>query len=207
MHFVRDDDNGLPVIAHTTQNGKQLRGLLRGQDGGRLVQDQYIGAAVEHLDDLDRLLFGNSHVIYLAVRLDIKAVFFGDPGDFLSLAFQIEARTLLFLDAENDVLRRRKHIDQLEVLMDHADPVPEGILRRTDLHLFAVHIHFPLVRVVDAGDHVHQRRLATAVFPEDRQDLSVPHLEIHIVVCHNAAEPLGHMTQFQCRSSCHTASS
>ena len=65
MHFVRDDNDRLAVVAHVAQYGEELVGLLRRENGGRLVKDENVRAAVENLYDLDRLLLGDGHIVDL----------------------------------------------------------------------------------------------------------------------------------------------
>ena len=71
---MRDDDDGLSGVAHIAQHGEKLVRLLRGENCGRLVEDEYIRAAVERLDDLDSLLLGNGHIVDLLLRIHLKAV-------------------------------------------------------------------------------------------------------------------------------------
>ena len=54
------------------------------------------------------------------------------------------------------------------MLVDHTDAVFERILGGGDRDGFAVNVDLPLVGEIDAGEHVHQRRLAAAVFAEQR---------------------------------------
>ena len=56
VHLVGDDDNRLARVAHVAQDGEELVRLLRGQHGGRFIQNQDIRAAIQHLDDFNRLL-------------------------------------------------------------------------------------------------------------------------------------------------------
>ena len=51
--------------------------------------------------------------------------------------------------------------------------------------------------LVHAGEHLDQRRLATAVLPEQGVDLSVCHGEIHAVECPSCAELLGDVREFE----------
>ena len=55
-------------------NVEQLLDFLRSQNCGRLVHDQDLRATIQHLYDLQRLLFSNGHIIYLLVRVDIQSV-------------------------------------------------------------------------------------------------------------------------------------
>ena len=81
MQLVRDDDEGFAVGLHVAHDLEQLVRLLRRENGGRLVEDQDVGAAIEHLDDLDGLLLRDGHVIDLLVGVDVKAVPVADLPD------------------------------------------------------------------------------------------------------------------------------
>ena len=193
MELVGDDDEGLAVGLHVAHDGEQLVRLLRGQHGGGLVQDQNIGTAVQHLDDLHGLLLGNRHIIDLHVRVDIEAVLITDVLDLLTCIVQVK----LALQAEDDILGGGEQIDQLEVLVDHADTQIEGILGRCDGHRLVVDVDLPLVGEIDAGEHVHQRGLAAAVFAQQGQDLALVQVKIHILIGDDlAAEPLGDVLHF-----------
>ena len=65
VQFMRDDDYGLSVVAHAAQNGEKFIDLLRGQNRGRLVENEYFRPAVQYFYDFDGLLFGNGHVVNL----------------------------------------------------------------------------------------------------------------------------------------------
>ena len=204
VHLVGDDDDGLAVVAHVAQHREELVRLLRGEHGGRLVEDQDVRAAVEHLDDLDGLLLRDGHVVDLLRGVDLKAVERADLADLLRGGLQIE----LAGQAEHDVLGRGEHVDQLEVLVDHADAQIEGVLRRADHDVLSVDRDRALVREIDAGEHVHQRGLAAAVFAQQRQDLAAIDIQPDLVVGHRGAEGLGDVAHFdggslvvQCQAS------
>ena len=55
VELVRDEDDRQALGLELAQVAEQLVDLLRDQHGGRLVQDQDLGAAVEHLEDLHPL--------------------------------------------------------------------------------------------------------------------------------------------------------
>ena len=108
--------------------------------------------------------------------------------------------------AQHDVLRGGEDVDELEVLMHHADMMAEGILRGGDDRLLPVHIDLPLVGVVDARDHVHERRLAAAVLAEERKDLPLLQGEIDVPVRRDAAEIFADTFEFESRL-CHLVTS
>ena len=73
-----DDDDRFAVALHVAHNGKQLVCLLRGEHGSRLVQNQNVRAAVEHLDDLNGLLLRNGHIVDLLIGIYFKTVTLGN---------------------------------------------------------------------------------------------------------------------------------
>lgn len=54
VELVGDDDQRLAVGFHVAHDLEELICLLRGQNRGRFVENQDIGAAIEHLDNLNR---------------------------------------------------------------------------------------------------------------------------------------------------------
>ena len=162
---MRDDDDRLAVVAHAAEDGKELVRFLRGENGRRLVKDQDIGAAVQHLDDFNRLFFRNGHFVDLFPGVDVEAVAVGNFGNALHGGFQVVACTVI--DAQHDVFGGGKHVHQFEVLMNHADPVIKGVARGVDQRTFAVDENFAFIRMVNPGDHVHERCFPAAVFAED----------------------------------------
>ena len=55
MELMRYYDDRLSIVSHIFDYVKQLFGFLRGKHGGRLIEYEYIGTAVQHLDNLQRL--------------------------------------------------------------------------------------------------------------------------------------------------------
>ena len=189
VELVRDEHDGLARVAHVAQHGKELLRLLQRQHGGRLVEDQDVRAAVEHLDDLDRLLLRDGHVVDLLVRVHLKAVGVADLPD--ARGDGLEVQHLPARQAEDDVLRRGQHVHELEVLVDHADAQVERVLRAADGDRTAVHLDLALVREIDAREHVHERGLAAAVLAQQGQDLAPVDVQIDLLVGRDAAEGLG----------------
>ena len=188
VHLVRDDDDSLARIAHIAQHSKELVRLLRGQHGGRLVEDEDVRAAVERLDDLHGLLLGDGHIVYLLPGVDLKAV----EGAYLlnAAAGALKVETTGFFQTKHDVLRGGEHVHELEMLVYHAYAEIERVLRGAYHDLFPVDEYLPLVGEVNAGEHIHQRRLAAAVLAEQREDLSPVNVQPYLVVCHDLAERL-----------------
>ena len=189
-----DNHDGLAVVSHVAQNGKELVGLLGGENGGGLVQDQDVRAPVQHLNDLHRLLLGDRHVIDLLVRVHLEAVLIADGPDFRGGGLQIQLS--LLLQTQNNIFRGGEHVHQLEVLVHHADTQIIGVLGGADDHFLAVDADLALVREIDAGEHIHQSGLAAAVFAQQRQDLSPVNVQPYLVVGYHRAKGLGYIPHF-----------
>ena len=77
--------------------------------------------------------------------------------------FQVEAAAA---HGKGDVFGGGEHIHQFEVLVDHADAQIAAHRGERMVTALSLHVDLALIGVVDAGDHVHQGRLAAAVFPQ-----------------------------------------
>ncbi len=191
MHFVGDDDDGLAAIPHVPQDGKKLFRLLRGENGGGLVQDQNVRAPVEYLYDLHGLLLGDGHIIDFLVGVHVKAVGIANLPHLFGDLFHIQPPRLL--QAQHNVFRRSEHVHQLEVLMDHTNAMVESILGGGNYHGLAVNADFSLVRVVDAGEHIHEGGFAAAVFAQQGQNLSPVDVQPDLVIGQHRTEGLGNV--------------
>ena len=64
----------LPALTRSRRTHEELLGLLRREHAGRLVEDQDVRAAVEHLDDLGPLLQADRQVARARVGIEREAV-------------------------------------------------------------------------------------------------------------------------------------
>ena len=94
------------------------------------------------------------------------------------------------LVAHDHVLERGHGPDQLEVLVDHADAVADGVARLVDVDRPTVDPDLAAVGAIEAGEDVHQRRLAGAVLAEQRVQLARTELELRVVEGDRGAEAL-----------------
>ena len=103
----------VPCSRSPLQHLEELTGLLRGEDRGRLVEDEDPRAAVESPQDLDALLLADADVGDARVRVDGQAVALGElahPGDGRLLVEQPRARPRL--GPEHEVLGDGHHRDR-----------------------------------------------------------------------------------------------
>jgi hypothetical protein len=188
-----DDDDGLAVVPHRPQHRKQRLGLLRSQYRSRLIQNQDVGAAEQHLHDLQGLLFGDRHLVYFFIQVDGKAVTAQDLLGFGPGALQIAAFRLL--QPQDDVLQGGEHIDKLEMLMNHADAQRVGVMRAADADRLPVDQDPAGIGVIDACQHIHYGRLAAAVFPQQGQYFMPADVKAHRVVGPDRTERLADILQ------------
>ena len=161
------------------------------------IVNQNSRAAVEHLDDLDGLLFRNGHIVDLLVGVDLKAVLVADLVDPLAVLLQIE---LALVQTQYHILCCGEHIHQLKVLMDHTDLVIEGVLGGCDGDLLPVDEDLAFVGVINAGDHIHERGFAAAVFAQDGEDLPTVGGQAYVLVGnHFCTKGFGDVFQLNCR--------
>ena len=184
-----NDNDGFSVGLHAAEHVKKPGDLLRRQHRGRLVQDQDVRSAVQHLDNLHSLLLRDRHIINLFGRINVEAIALSNPGDLAADFLQIVA--LLLLHAQDHIFRRGEQIHQLEMLVNHADAVVKSILRGADHHLLTVDQDMALIREIDAGDHIHQRCLAASVFTKDGQDFPLINIKVHMIVREHGSKALG----------------
>jgi hypothetical protein len=165
----------------------------------RLVHDQDLGVVRQGLGDLDHLLRGDGEVTDDAADVERQPQAL-DQGRGLAVepALVDEDAADPGLLADRDVLRHREVGHEVELLVDDADPGVPGLLRAADLQRLPVHREVAGVRGVDAGEQLHQRRLAGAVLADDGEHLVVPQLEVHVGERLHAGEALadpGHLEQ------------
>ena len=79
--LVGDEEDGLALGRKVFHDLHQLVDLLRGEDGGRLVEDEDLVVAVEHLQDFRALLHADGNVLDEGVRVDAQAVFLAQRED------------------------------------------------------------------------------------------------------------------------------
>ena len=128
-------------------------------------------------------------------------------GGKLDLAIDGPEVHLLVFQTKDDVLGCREDIHKVIVLMDHSDSQRVGILGGADGNLPAILEDLTAIRLVDAGEHVHQCSLTASVLTQKAEDFSSVDLEIDLVVGDNGAEGLPDVPQFNCAIGLHLLSS
>ena len=81
--------------------------------------------------------------------------------------------------------------------MDHRDAVLQRVERRSELDLLALELEGAGVGRVDAGDDLHQRRLAGAVLAHQRVHMAALQAELHVVERQHAGERLADVVDLE----------
>ena len=127
--FVADEHDRLAVVGHRTHRGEQRVDLGWREHGGRFVEQQDVGAAIQHLDD--------STLALPDVRLEINARGpIGSPNRSRSRRPLLDIALTRIRDcgiAKHDVLGDGEAVDQPEVLVHLTMPLasPSRGLRRS----------------------------------------------------------------------------
>ena len=199
VELVADERHGHALGAQVGQRGEQRVDLLRDEHGGRLVEHDHAGAAVEHLEDLDALAVADAEVLDEGVGVDVEAVPGTEVADPRARGGPVEAAAAGGLGAEDDVLEHGQVVGQHEVLVHHADARRDGVGRAGEAHGRAVDADRPLVGALHPVDDLHERGLAGAVLPDDGVHLAGHEAQGHVAVGDDAGEALGHAGQLDDR--------
>ena len=198
VELVGDEEDGLSFLCQAAHDVHELIDLLRRQNGSRLIEDQDLIVAVEHLEDLRALLHADGDVLDESIGVDVQAILLRELHDLFPGLIHLQEARLVRLHAEDDVFKHREALHELEVLMHHANAQCIGIVRIIDLDFHAILLDNALFRLIQAEQDAHQRGLACAVFAEERMDLAMAKLERDVVVCNDTGEPLGDIQHFDC---------
>ena len=118
------------------------------RNGRRLVEDQDLVVAVEHFENFGALLHTDGDILDDRVGIDVQTVFLGQIENLFARVLLLQEAHFVRLDAENDVVEDREALDQLEVLVHHADAERVRVVRVADLNLAAVLVDLALLRLV-----------------------------------------------------------
>ena len=186
LQFVGDDDHSMTFPPHLPQDGEELLRFLRGQHGGRLVQNQNVCAPGKHLQNFHRLLFAHGHVVNLLVQVALQ------PEKLLQ---GLRGLRQLAAGTQENIFPGSHHVHQLKVLVNHANAQVNGLLGAADGHAFSVDINLSAVRLINAAERIHQRGFAAAVFPQQGENLPPADGQVHVMVGLHRAEGLAQPLQ------------
>ena len=174
-------------VAHDPEQAANLRG---GEDRGRLVEHEESRPAEDRLEDLQPLLRADRHLPHGRVRVDVELVLCRELDEAPPSGGEVEQQTAIRAHAEDHVLNRGQVRHEHELLVDHADPVRDGLVGGGDRDRLPVEQDLAGIGLVEAVEHLHEGALARAVLAQQRMDLADANIERDGVVREQPAEPL-----------------
>ena len=196
LQAVRDVDDRQPLVPQSAQEGEEALRLSRTEGGVRLIHDDDLGLLLQRARNLDQLLLGDRELANFGPRVERDGHLRQDlfrSGHHLTLVEQPRSERRLTIG--EDVAGDREMGEEIELLKDDADPEPAGMEGIGDDDRFAAQHQRAAVRLVDAGQHLHDGRLAGAVLPHHGVDLAAADAEGDVVDGGDASESLDHVIE------------
>ena len=172
---VGNEDDRHALIAQIPDDVHEDLGLAVRQRGGRLVHDDQLRVGGQGLRHLHHLPLRDGQI--LDQRIDI-----GRQADHIGIGLR-QLRRLLEVDeeaglavfpAQEDVLTDAHVGHEVQLLIDDADAHGRCFRGRVDLDGFAFPEDLAAVRLMYAGQDLHEGRFARAVLSDQRVHLAAP---------------------------------
>ena len=192
VELVADEQHGLAVFLQQLDQDEQVLDLLVGERRGRLVHDHHIGIDRHGARHPDQVLVGDAEVLQPMVGVDMRGAHVVEhlAGLAAHLApvdgLEAGARGV----SQKDVLGHRQFVEQHRLLVNGGDAGAEGGVSGAEMDRHALDGDLALVRLVDAGQDLHQRRLAGAVLADQRGDLAGIERQRHVMQGPDTGEAL-----------------
>jgi hypothetical protein len=145
----------------------------------RLIEDEETDILGKSFDDLDELLFPYPDIHHRSIDVLIQTDSPAQPLCLYPRPVPVDDATRSTLVSEKDILGDGKVRGESELLVDDRD---SSLLTLSNVFYF-VRLSPPgdltgeRTMRVNSTEHLHERRLAGAVLPDDRVDDSLSHLE------------------------------
>ncbi len=205
-HVVADQDDGDAAGLHVEDEFEHAAGFLDAEGGGRLVEDDDLGAEGGGAGDGDALALAAGEGFHRLVDvLDRHQPEIGEflAGDALHLGMVelaedlAEQARLAQFAAHEHVVGDRQAGRHRERLVDGLDAGGAGGDRRGEAHRPTLELDLALVDLDGAGERLDQRGLAGAVVADDGEDLAGMKVEIAMVERRDPAIPLDEATRLE----------
>ena len=197
---VRDEDDGDAALLEVADDAEELGHLVDVEARRRLVEHQHPHVDRDRPGDGDELLDGERVASQHRRRIDRQP----EPRQHLrgALAHRrpVDGAEAARFATEADVLGHREIRQQIDLLVDRADPRPQRIGRRAEADGIPVEFDAPGIQVQRAGEGLDERRLAGAVLSHEGVHLAREHAEAHVVERGLRAEPYRRPGEFHERT-------
>ena len=172
VELVADEHDAHALLLQRPHHGKDALDLRIGQGCGRLVHDDDRGVLHHGAGDLHDLLVGGVQITHHSGGGQRQVHPLKQLRRLPLHLAGIQKHTLLLEMGQEHVLIDGQVIDQVQLLMNKGDTGVQRIHRAGEMHGLSVQLDNALVGGQDAAQNVHQRGLASAVFTQQRTDLT-----------------------------------
>ena len=177
-HAVGDVDDRDTLRGQPPDDAEEVPAFVDRERRRGLIQDEHLQLVRQPLRDFDHLLLARRERSdrQRADRFDLELG--EDPARaVVHLPAADDPGCIYRLPAGIDVLRDAQRADEAALLVDHGDAGIGGALLVGACERNAVELDRTAVRLIDAGDEVHEGRFSRAVLADQRMHLALPHLE------------------------------
>ena len=179
---MADVDDADAAVAQPPDDVQQPAHVGVGEGSRRLVHDHDARVLRQRLGDFDALAIGDRQRRDFGVDVDMLAVEIVEQrarlGAHLAPVHAAERRARRM--ADEDVFGDAQLGKEQQLLIDDRDALGARVAWRGKMNDLAADANLARVRAMNAGHDLDQRRLASAVFAEQRVDLAGAHIERHI---------------------------
>ena len=145
------------------------------------------------------MLLGDGQVADASPWIDVGADFLEQAGGFGAHPAELDQTEATWLSTQQNVLRDREVVDQIQFLMDHDHPDPAGVVDVSRLVWNAVEGERTLVRGLDSRENLHQRALTGTVLPDHSMHFACSDVQAHAIQRADRRELLGDVSDFEHR--------
>jgi hypothetical protein len=191
---MADEDDGDAAFTQALDEAEEVMLLFRRECRRRFIKDDDAGTELQRTRDLHHLFLAGAERGDVFLRIDREV----ERVEQL-LGSDVEAAQTVeeALVAQEDVLRHRHRRDERGFLVDHGDAGMQCRRRIGKADRFAVDEDLAFTRRHGPCGNLHQRRLAGAVFAEQRMDFAGLDGEGHILHCGHRAVELADAAQLK----------
>ena len=194
---MRNVDNRDPLGAKLLDEPEQRFRLAGRQYRRRLVHDQHRSIARDRLGNLDELFLGHREIAHRLIRLDTGIQTLQQlTGFFAQFRTPYESKPAALAPEEN-VLRCREFIDQVELLVDHRDSTSLALGHTAPAHRPAPKQHRARGRLIDPGKNLHQSAFARPILTDQPMHLARLQSQAHIAQSLDPWKLLAHIADVQ----------
>ena len=104
------------------------------------------------------------------------------------------------MSPDKEIGKNRGMVEQFDILESARDTVGYHLIRTDAGNILSIHDDLSIGRVIETRNQIEDRRLACPVRPDNREDLTLIHLEGYIIDSTHTAEILG---QVFCNQQAH----